>query len=151
MEICRICGQPAEFLSLHRTINSAPLEQCTVCGTVQARYSSEPNARELYDELFQGNAYVQHRKILEQLLQGRQPYRPYETWLLRQAEARCRGKRLVEIGGEWERLASLHKGVDGITRILIFRRSLFNSRRHWVCERELFKTEYPTYQRVPSI
>lgn len=99
MDICRICGRPAEFIPLQRTVNSVPLEQCLVCGTVQAEYYNEPSPAQLYDRLFGGDTYQQHRETFEHLQKGRKPYRPYESWLLKKAEKWCPGRKLVEIGG----------------------------------------------------
>lgn len=99
MDICRICGQPAEFTSLLRRVNSFPLEQCSVCGTVQAKHCGQATSAHLYDHLFEGDGYRKHRETYERLRNGQKPYRPYETWLLKRAEKRCLGRKLVEIGG----------------------------------------------------
>ncbi len=99
MEKCRICGQTGEIVKLNRTVNGYSLMQCSVCNTVYASYKGEEQDRNLYDRLFEGEIYKQHRQKYEQLLHGKKPYRPYETWLLRKTEKLCHGRRMVEIGG----------------------------------------------------
>jgi len=99
MTTCRICGQPTEFGHLDRTINSYALQRCRVCGTVHVAERPAQRAHNLYNGLFDGDVYQQHRMKYERLARGRKPHRPYDSWLLRKAEKRCQGRRMVEIGG----------------------------------------------------
>ncbi len=103
---CRICGQPASAQPIGRVINDRfPLLQCTVCQTIQAPAETDadtPAGGALYDDLYgpAGDAaYDQHNDEVARLLQGEQPYRPYQARLLARVASLCPGRRLLEIGG----------------------------------------------------
>ncbi|MCG8459500.1 MAG: class I SAM-dependent methyltransferase [Holophagales bacterium] len=83
-----------------RTVAGYSLDRCPDCGSVLAdRCPADSEVAAIYEELFAGEGYLQHRREFEALKAGRRQCGRYRLAQLRRLGREVEGRVMVELGG----------------------------------------------------
>lgn len=95
---CRICAEDAALNAVGRESNGYELFKCSACGSVLTT-TVGPESRQIYDKLFLGGEYEDHRRQFKALKAGKRAWGLYHAWMIRRIEQRKGVGDLIEIGG----------------------------------------------------